>query len=79
MLKDIREILFEQYCEEVEYNEPAAMDAALNEVLSLLDDKLFDIMCDAVTAAINEQMKMAYMAGFGAGASACQMSYAVAV
>ena len=72
-MKDIREVLFAKYAEDVEAASPSKADNAFSYALCEvedIDDKLSLKLVDAATVVINEQMKKAYMAGFGAAVAA---------
>ena len=72
-MKDIREVLFAKYSEEVEATPPTETDNIFGYALceiGTLDADLSDRVLNTATAVINEQMKRAYMAGFGAAVAA---------
>jgi len=77
-VKNIKEVLFAAYSEAVDSKPPTELDNAFTAVLCGLDDQLYDAIVGTVTEVINEQMKMAYMAGFNAGTDICQVAYAKA-
>ncbi len=72
-MKNIREILFAKYADEVDAAAPTAADEEFSMILCELetvDAPLSDRICDAATVVLNEQMKKAYMAGFSAAVAA---------
>ena len=72
-MKDIRDVLFSKYTEEVESSEPTKADNVFSYVLCELegiDDQLFHKVICAATDVINEQMERAYRAGFSAAVAA---------
>ena len=72
-MKDIREVLFAKYNEEVESTPPTEADNIFGYALceiGTFDTDLSDKVLYTATAVINEQMRKAYMAGFGAAVAA---------
>ena len=63
----LKEALFNKYSEELEKSPPTELDNILGDALGELDLEASNKLFEATTDVINEQIKLAYMAGFNAG------------
>lgn len=76
-MKDIRDILFAHYNDQTESNHPTDADEAFGDILGSLEDidtELFSRVAETAQDVINEQMRMAFMAGFSAGVNAVHVT-----
>jgi len=64
----LKEVLLTRYNEELEKAPPTELDNILGYALGKLDFEASNNVFEATTDVINEQIKLAFMAGFNAGA-----------